>query len=112
MLKAVIQITKRIQFSCNIVSYALAEEMTMKLHDFQFRVGPRSTDAPECRLFTCYAILRDDEGRDFRRVRSSLVLETMLEDPEQIPWLIAHTLHSILLNTPDSGPIPNRFRTS
>ena len=68
----------------------------MRLQQFQVVIGDISAEALGCRAIRYKVSLVDDRGAKLHSEQESLVNEGILDDPEQIPWLIAHTLHAQL----------------
>jgi hypothetical protein len=68
----------------------------MRLQQLEVVIGEISAEAPGCRSIRYNVSLIDDRGAEIQSEQQSLVNECILDDPEQIPWLIAHTLHAQL----------------
>lgn len=68
----------------------------MKLREFHVAIGAFSQDDPGCREISYSAAFEDRAGEVVHHHVDSLVFDGMLDDPDQIPWLIASTLRSLL----------------
>ena len=63
-----------------------------KIRDLWVTVGDLSKDAPGCREIAYHFFLTDEQGEVIKRRESGLVYDGILGDPDQLPWLIAHSL--------------------
>ena len=67
-----------------------------RLHEFRVRVGSPSHDLPVCREVTYSLTVIGNDGAIIEREHSAIEYGDLLSDPDQVPWLIAHALRSLL----------------
>ena len=67
-----------------------------KLHKFTVMIGPCSHGLPVCREVTYSLSLNNAEGEVVEREHSALVYDGLLGDSDQVPWLVAHALRTLL----------------
>jgi hypothetical protein len=88
----------------------------MNLREFRVMIGANPTEAPECRQITYSISLTEIDGVLIQKERDDLVFDGLLGDPDQLPWLIAHALRSLMAEgeehtlKPRPGPILIRRR--
>lgn len=68
----------------------------MKLSEFRVTFRPNGSD-PDCSDAVFFASFVDDRGHLFGFEEVSEIYEGILDDPEQIPWLIAHRLRELVV---------------
>jgi|GEM_PF-4648392 hypothetical protein len=68
----------------------------MHLREFRVLIGALSENDPGCREISFDAIFEDHAGGTTSRNINSLVYDGMLSDSDQIPWLIASTLRTLM----------------
>lgn len=68
----------------------------VKTRDFRVTVGDLSPDSENCREIAYRLLMTDETGATIEREERGSVFEGMLGDPDQLPWLIAHTLRRLL----------------
>jgi hypothetical protein len=69
---------------------------SVRLHEFHVTVGPTSHDLPVCHEVVYAATLIGEHGETVERKHLALVYEGLLGDPDQVPWLVAHALRTLL----------------
>lgn len=72
------------------------DQHSPKLREFRVIVGPPSHDLPACREVTYSLSLVAEQGKSMERKHSALVYEGLLGDSDQVPWLVAHALRTLL----------------
>jgi hypothetical protein len=68
----------------------------LKLQEFHVTVGPTSQDLPVCHEVMYTVALADEHGRTVERKHLAFVYEGLLSDSDQVPWLVAHALRTLL----------------
>jgi hypothetical protein len=74
----------------------------MRLQEFRVRTGASSKDDPSCRDIFYSASFVDEGGNVTHWDQGSLVLDALLNDPNQIPWLIAHALQALMVEADET----------
>jgi hypothetical protein len=72
------------------------DQERLRLQEFNVTVGPTSRDLPVCHEVMYTATLMSEHGEIVERKHLALVYEGLLGDADQVPWLIAHALRSLL----------------
>jgi hypothetical protein len=76
-----------------------------KLHEFHVLVGSPSHDLPACREVSYSLSLIGEQEEVIERRHSALVYAGLLGDSDQVPWLIAHILRTMLKQKDDPSQV-------
>lgn len=72
-------------------------EKHRKLLRFAVSVGDACEETPNCRKLLYSASFLDEFQNVIEQSECSTVFDGVLDDPEQIPWVIAHALRDLFV---------------
>ena len=67
----------------------------MKLSEFHVQFGGQSPEEPSCCEVSYSATFLDAQGQTRTCESKALVYDGLLDDPQQLPWVIAHQLQAL-----------------
>lgn len=75
---------------------------SLYLHGISIHVG--TSDIPDCKELGIAATLQSADGQTMHRTRTETVYGSLLNDKDQLPWLIAHVIRSMMTERDLTSP--------
>lgn len=78
------------------------DQHSLYLREISIQVG--ASEIPDCKELSVAATLQTADGQTVNRTRTEVVYGSLLNEKDQLPWLIAHVIRSMMTERDLTSP--------